>query len=93
MDSFGLSAMDTQKEGRNFPGYEKKQYVNLGDLQRGDTSGMTETDEETSGKTDGPYTHLQKKTMGQKTRWPNKNQSKGKRYNSEKPTGFGKLKF
>jgi hypothetical protein len=98
MDSFKLSATDTQESRRNFPGYGKETYFTIEDLQQGDhqdhhAGGMTETDEETSGKDDGPYTHIQKKGSGQKSHVGNKQSGKGKRYNSEKSTGFGKLKF
>jgi hypothetical protein len=96
-DSFDLPKVDTQKQRRNFPGVEEKQYIPMGDLVKGDHhagfGGMTETDEMTSGQTDGPYTHIQEKTMGQKDRWPTKMSADGKRYNTEKSTGFGKLVF
>ncbi len=78
LDNYKLSDLDTQKQRRNFSGYEKKQYVNLAELQEGDTSGMTESDAPTSGKEDGPYTHIQKKTQGQKSRWPVKSSASGK---------------
>jgi hypothetical protein len=97
MDNFKLPDHDTQEVRRNFPGYEVETYLTLEDLKQGDhhqeRGGMTETDEDTSGQNDGPYTKLQEKTKGQKSRWPNKQSGKGKRYNSEKSTGFGKLKF
>jgi hypothetical protein len=80
LDSYKLSATDTDKSKRNFPGYEKKQYYNLGDIQKGDhhlgRGGMTETDSKTSGKDDGPYTSIQEK--GQKSRWPVKSSASGK---------------
>jgi hypothetical protein len=93
MDNFKLPVHDTQKVRRNFAGVEDKKYMSLEELQEGDTKGMTETDEATSGQTDGPYTHIQEQTMGQKSRWPYKQSADGKRYNTEKPTGFGKLVF
>jgi hypothetical protein len=95
MDSFKLSATDTQESRRNFPGYDKETYFTMKELQKGDHhehhGGMTETDEETSGKDDGPYMDSQK--SGKRQHVPVKQSGKGKRYNTEKPTGFGKLKF
>jgi hypothetical protein len=93
MDSFDLPDHDVQETMRNFPGYQEKTYMTLEELREGDTKGMTESDEETSGQEDGPYTHINKKTKGNKSKWKTKSSAKGKRYNSEKSTGFGKLKF
>jgi hypothetical protein len=98
MDNFKLPVQDTQKVRRNFAGVEDKEYMTMAELVEGDhhdghAGGMTETDEATSGKTDGPYTYIQEKTMGQKSRWPYKQSADGKRYNTEKSTGFGKLVF
>jgi hypothetical protein len=80
LDSYDLSKTDTQESKRNFPGLEKKQYYNLADIQKGDHhagfGGMTETDSDTSGKDDGPYTSIQEK--GQKSRWPTKSSANGK---------------
>lgn len=90
MDSFDLPKHDTQKVKRNFAGYEEHEYLTLEQIKQGDHGpnppggGMTESDENTSGKTDGPYTSIQSNTMGNKTKWPNKNQSK--------PTGSKEVK-
>lgn len=59
---YKLPTTDTQKDRRNFPGYEKKQYHSLEDLKKGDPSGMTESDSKTSGKNDGQYTDINKKS-------------------------------
>lgn len=55
---YAMKGCDTQKERRNFPGYEKKQYYTMEQLVEGDTDGMTETDSKTSGKDDGKYTKI-----------------------------------
>jgi len=59
---YNLPVTDTQKDKRNFPGYNKKQYHSLAELQKGDQGGMTESDSKTSGKDDGQYTTLNKKS-------------------------------
>lgn len=70
MDSFELPAHDVEKTMKNFPGVEKKQYYTLDEIKEGDSGfgegrlgagGMTETDADTSGKMDGPYTKINKK--------------------------------
>lgn len=53
---------------RNFPHVQKKQWFKLGDLQKGDYAGMTESDgKSTDGKDHGPYTPLQESYYGAKS--------------------------
>lgn len=48
---------DTDKERRNFPGPEKKQWYTLEEIRQGDFFGTTDTDSETDVKEPptGPY--------------------------------------
>jgi hypothetical protein len=52
--------IDTQKQRRNFPGYEKEQWYSLAELQSGDLGGNTETD----GRTEKPSDHAGKGERG-----------------------------
>lgn len=84
---YKLPCCDVDEEKRNFPGYDKDEYFTLEEIVKGDRwGGMTETDEDTSGKVDGPYSKMQ--MSKQKPHVPVKSSAKGKRYNSEKPSGF-----
>lgn len=56
-ESYKLSVKDCTN-----PTFNKKQYYSLDELRKGDLSGMTETDSKTSGKEDGPYTSINKKS-------------------------------
>lgn len=62
--------VDTQRERRNFPGYEVKQYYTLDDIIKGDTSGATDSDDATdpSGKNDQSATRIYSKEGGPKMR-------------------------
>jgi len=55
-------SLPVHKPERNFPQAEKKQWYNLSELTYGDYAGMTETDSKTSGKEDGQYTPINKKS-------------------------------
>jgi hypothetical protein len=93
IDNYKLPAQNTQEVRRNFPGYSEEKHYDLESMREGDYSGMTESDSDTSGKEDGPYTKINK-TKGKFGHAPkNKLSAKVDMYNSEKPTGFGKLKF
>lgn len=56
--------LPVKEPDRNFEGLQKKQWFNLAELREGDYAGMTETDSKTSGKSDGQYTPLNKKSGG-----------------------------
>ena len=62
ISEYKLKGTDTQKERRNFPGFEKGVWYTLDELRDGDYAGMTETDSKTSGKEDGTYTKINKKS-------------------------------
>jgi hypothetical protein len=71
IESYKLPAMDCQEERRNFPGYEEKEYYTLDEIRKGDQSGITETDSKTSGKEDGEYSTINKKS-GKPKDWSGK---------------------
>lgn len=60
LSSYTLPVKTPSREG--FGPAEKKQYFSLADLRSGDYAGMTETDSKTSGKEDGQYTPINKKS-------------------------------
>ena len=60
ISSYKLPIVDTQKDKRNFPGYERRVVYSLEDLKKGDTSGTTETDSATDSPDPG-YTEINKK--------------------------------
>ena len=99
MDSFDLPTHNAD-DLKNFEGPDEKTYYTLEEIQKGDHGtqekfggGMTETDADTSGKKDGPYTRINKK-KGRWTHAPkNKLSAKVDMYNTERSTGFGKLVF
>lgn len=74
LEAYRLPVTDTQEARRNFSGYQVNQFVSLADLQQGDSSGTTETDEATdpSRKGEQGYTSLNKKLKGLKDKWPSK---------------------
>ena len=57
---YKLPICDTQKERRNFAGYEENQVYTLEDLRQGDTEGTTETDSKTDPPSGG-YTKINQK--------------------------------
>lgn len=61
IESYKLPVTDTQRSRRNFEGYEKNQWYNLGELQSGDYAGTTETDSQTAEKSGG-YTPINQKS-------------------------------
>lgn len=62
MKEYKLKGTNTQEARRNFPGFEKNVWYTLDELRSGDYAGMTETDSKTSGKEDGKYTPINKKS-------------------------------
>ena len=57
LGDYKLPVCDTQKERRNFEGYEKKQWYSLDEIRQGDFFGTTDTDSDTDvkEKNTGPY--------------------------------------
>lgn len=74
IESYDLPIIDVQEKRRNFSGYQVNQFVTLADLQQGDSSGTTDTDEGTVGNDsdESGATRLNKKIKGLKDKWPSK---------------------
>lgn len=96
MDNFDLPKLDQDTTMRNFPGYEKKQYYDLSELEKGDHGtqqdyggGMTETDADTSGHMDGPYTRINQKRGKYGHAPKNKLSATSDMYNTEKSKKIG----
>lgn len=88
MENYDLHATDVQESMRNFPGYDEKEYYTLEEIRKGDTHGMTETDQDTSGHNDGPYTEINQKKGKYGHAPKNKLSAKVDMYNNEKPRGI-----
>lgn len=93
LENYNLPEHDVD-DLKNFPGCEEKQYYDLSEIEKGDHGtqqdyggGMTETDEDSSGKKDGPYTRINKK-RGKYEVVRNKLSATTDMYNSEKPRGI-----
>lgn len=57
LGDYKLPVCDTNRERRNFEGYEKKQWYSLDEIRQGDFFGTTDTDSNTDvkEKATGPY--------------------------------------
>jgi hypothetical protein len=91
MDNFDLPVHKAD-DLKNFEGVSEKKYYTLEQISEGDCSGMTETDADTSGKMDGPYTEINE-TKGSRHLPKHKRSAKTDMYNTERTIGFGKLVF
>lgn len=98
IDNYNLAVEDVQKKRRNFPGVDIEQHYTMEDIVEGDhdddtgRGGMTETDADTSGHKDGPYTEINQK-KGKWSKAPkNKLSATTDMYNTDKSRGFAKLR-
>lgn len=63
---YELPVIDVDTARRNFPGYEKKQWVTLDEWRDGDYAGSTDTDSSTDDRKDNPHFKIKYTKLNQK---------------------------